>query len=269
MRSLYVVIVALCLVFGANASSKLIERAKNAPRDQLKAEIKAVLSPSFRSSLDDSIINFLNTNVRQIMLEGSEELGIPILDPLKIDHLDIDLQMDPIALTGTADGVEVLEISTFVVDKIKTNLLMLNAEFAFHVPEIIAKGVNYNIEGSLSDMIPIYGSGAFEAVVEGLSISGKLYLGSNNSYIYIKQLDLDVNITALTTHFEGLLGGGDLSDLANEVISDMAPEVFENAKPELIPVLSEAVINLANEKLDGVTLQDLLDLINGGGSKKK
>jgi hypothetical protein len=66
------------------------------------------------------------------------------------------------------------------------------------------------------------------------------------------------------TNIEGLLGGGDLSDVLNEIISDLAPDVFEEAKPSLLPVVTEAIINLANEKLDGVTLSDLLNIINGG-----
>jgi hypothetical protein len=69
------------------------------------------------------------------------------------------------------------------------------------------------------------------------------------------------------TNFEGLLGGGDLSDLVNEIISELVPELFEDLKPEVLPVITETIINLANELLDGKTLQDLLDLINNGGSK--
>jgi hypothetical protein len=69
------------------------------------------------------------------------------------------------------------------------------------------------------------------------------------------------------TNFEGLLGGGALSDLANEIISDLAPELFEEIKPELIATVTEEIIKKANELLDGVTLQDILDLINGSSKK--
>jgi hypothetical protein len=52
------------------------------------------VAPGFKAALDDAIINLLNTKVRQIILEGSEELGIPSLDPAKIDHLDLDLDLE-------------------------------------------------------------------------------------------------------------------------------------------------------------------------------
>jgi hypothetical protein len=39
-------------------------------------------------------------------------------------------------------------------------------------------------------------------------------------------------------------------------------------KPTVLPDIIAAVIDLANEKLKDITLQDILDLINGGGLKK-
>lgn len=62
---------------------------------------------------------------------------------------------------------------------------------------------------------------------------------------------------------EGLLGGGDLGELANEAVSKMIPELLEQLKPDFLPYVTEQVIELANGLLEGVTLQDILDLING------
>jgi Haemolymph juvenile hormone binding protein (JHBP). len=67
---------------------------------------------------------------------------------------------------------------------------------------------------------------------------------------------------------EGLLGGGDLGDLANEAVSEMIPGLLEELKPEFLPYINEQVIELANGLLEGVTLQDILDLISGGGTKE-
>jgi hypothetical protein len=57
----------------------------------LEAQLRALVVPGFKSALDDSIINLIDTKVRQIILEGSEDLGIPVLDPLRIEHLDLDV----------------------------------------------------------------------------------------------------------------------------------------------------------------------------------
>jgi hypothetical protein len=70
-------------------------------------------------------------------------------------------------------------------------------------------------------------------------------------------------------NFEGLLGGGDLGDVANQLISDLIPDLVEQLKPTVLPGLIESVVNLANGFLGELTLQDLLDLINGGGAKRR
>jgi len=53
-----------------------------------------MLAPGFKSAIDDAIINLLNTTVRQMILEGSPDLGFPVLDPYLLDHLDLDINMD-------------------------------------------------------------------------------------------------------------------------------------------------------------------------------
>jgi hypothetical protein len=64
------------------------------------------------------------------------------------------------------------------------------------------------------------------------------------------------------TDFKGLLGDNeDLSDIVNEIISDLAPDLFEELKPSVLPKIAEVIVSVANEKMKGVTLQDLLDLI--------
>lgn len=274
MKVLNTVILALVLVLGVNSLPKatsteeLVGLVKGIPRRQLEAQLRALVAPGFKSALDDSLINFLDTTVRQIILEGSAELGIPSLDPAKIDHLDLDVDLEDIRLTGSVDKAQVEKVSTFVVDSVKTNLLLLRVEAQVSVPEIVARGEHYKIEGNLGGLLPVHGEGGFSASVQGLTINVKISLGSSNSFIYVKTLELDATIEGVKTNFEGLLGDAALSDVLNEIISDLAPDLFEEVKPTLLPTIADAIVNVANEQLKDVTLQDLLDLLNGGGLKK-
>ncbi|PNF29373.1 hypothetical protein B7P43_G07836 [Cryptotermes secundus] len=275
MKVLNTVILALAFILGVNslpkAASKeeLIGLVKGIPRHQLEAQLRALVAPGFKAALDDSIINLLDTTVRQIIIEGSEELGIPPLDPAKLDHVDLDLNLDGLVLKGSVDNAQAEKISTFVVDSVKTNLLLLRVEAQVSVPEIVASGEHYKLEGNVGGLLPVHGEGSFSVSVKGLVIKVKISLGSSNSFINVKTLELDVTLEEIKTDFKGLLGDDeDLSNLINEIISDLAPELFEELKPSVLPVVADAIVNLANEKLEGVTLQDLLDLINGGGLKK-
>jgi hypothetical protein len=59
-----------------------------------EVQLRTMLAPGFKAVIDDAITNLLNTTVRQIIQEGSPDLGIPPLDPLNIDHLDLDVNLD-------------------------------------------------------------------------------------------------------------------------------------------------------------------------------
>jgi len=261
-------ILALSLVLGVN-SLMTAEHVRRMPRHLLEAELRTLLAPGFKAAIDDAIINLLDTTVRQLILEGSPDLGVPVLDPFRLEHLDLDLNLGTtIQLQGVLEGVDVKNLATFVIDNIKANLLLLRLDFGLSVPEIVAEGERYAINGNLGGLLPVYGEGKFVAAVQGLSLVGTVVLGSNNSFIYIKTLDLDVNLASAKVNFEGILGGGDLGDLVNDIISDMIPDLLEELKPTVLPDLIQLVLDLVNEKLDGITLQDLLDLINGGGAKR-
>jgi hypothetical protein len=59
-----------------------------------EARIRTFLAPGFRTELEDNIKRLLETKVREIILNGNAELGIPVLDPLRVEHLEIDLDQD-------------------------------------------------------------------------------------------------------------------------------------------------------------------------------
>jgi hypothetical protein len=60
----------------------------------LAAQLRTLLAPGFKAAIDDQIKNLLDTTVRQIILEGSPDLGLPVLDPLYLEHVDLDLDVD-------------------------------------------------------------------------------------------------------------------------------------------------------------------------------
>jgi hypothetical protein len=53
-----------------------------------------VLRPGFRDLFEENLKRFIDTVVRDIILNGSPDLGLPVLDPLNVDHLDLDLNQE-------------------------------------------------------------------------------------------------------------------------------------------------------------------------------
>ena len=52
------------------------------------------LKPGFRTELEDNLKRFIDTVVRNLIINGDAELGVPVADPLNVDRLDIDLNQD-------------------------------------------------------------------------------------------------------------------------------------------------------------------------------
>jgi hypothetical protein len=64
-------------------------------------------------------------------------------------------------LKGELDGVVVKNLATFVIDNIKANILLLRLDFGLSVPELVAEGEHYAIDGTLGGLLPVYGEGRF------------------------------------------------------------------------------------------------------------
>jgi hypothetical protein len=63
------------------------------------------------------------------------------------------------------------------------------------------------------------------------------------------------------------LGGGVLGDIANDFISEELPNLVEANKGPLLLEAATLIKEIANERLVGITLDDLLDLINNTPKK--
>lgn len=64
-------------------------------------------------------------------------------------------------MRGSIDNAQVEKVSTFVVDSVKTNLLLLRLEAQVSVPEIVARGEHYRLEGNVGGLLPVHGEGSF------------------------------------------------------------------------------------------------------------
>jgi hypothetical protein len=53
-------------------------------------------APGFRSELDDNLRRFIDTVVRDVIINGRPELGLPVLDPLEVEHLDFDIALESV-----------------------------------------------------------------------------------------------------------------------------------------------------------------------------
>jgi len=60
----------------------------------LEKRLRMFLQPGFRDEFDDNLKRFIDTVVRDLIINGAPDLGLPVLDPLEVAHLDISLSQD-------------------------------------------------------------------------------------------------------------------------------------------------------------------------------
>lgn len=230
---------------------------KTVPYEEIIEEVRRILDPQLSSSLDDKLKEFLE-GLKSKFPEGLPEYGIPPLDPFYVEHFPFDIQQDFAKLSGNLDHGNLTELSSYSIDYTKINVFGLSVAVNFSLPEIKAKG-HYDIDGEIGDLLPVYGAGDFHLTVKEFSASVVVTAGTDDQgFIFVRNLDLGFNVVGLDTHFDGLLDGGDESDLANRLISDIAPKVIDAYSPQISGILSDKIVEIANKALTNVTLSDLI-----------
>ncbi|XP_071440540.1 uncharacterized protein [Hetaerina americana] len=233
---------------------------KTVPEEEIIAEVRRIFDPELSSSFDDKLKQFLE-GLKSKFATGLPQYGIPPLDPFYVDHFPFDIEQDFAKLTGNLDHANITQLSEYNIDYTKLNVFGLSVAVNISLPEIKAKG-HYDINGEIVDLLPVYGHGDFNLTVDQFNASVVITAGTDdNGFIYVKELDLGFSLQGLNTHFDGLLDGGDESDLANKLISDNAPRLINAYSPQISGMLSDKIIEVANKALTNVTLSDLIHAI--------
>ncbi|KAI8430314.1 hypothetical protein MSG28_000622 [Choristoneura fumiferana] len=205
--------------------------------------------------MSDHLPNALN-NLRELMLTGSD--GVPILDPLEIEHLHVD--EDFVGIPGarlTINQLLVKYASTFIVDRLSISLTSLifqrySVEFEAHLPILEAETGEYDLFIPVLDL-NIFGKG-----------DGKNYRGIGRTLPDLL-LALEVFVIILKKillHFfsalNGLFNHDGASDFANSFLSHLVPELLDFYEEDISAFLSPLIQDIANEALRDVSIGDLL-----------
>jgi len=265
MKAVCAFILVLALVLGANAYPK----ARQINRHVLEHRLRMFLKPGFRTEFDDNLKRFIDTVVRDVILNGNEEFGIPVLDPLKVDHLNINLAQEGLTLNGVVDNVVITGASNFKVENVVTDLDLLIAVIDISLDAATIVGEHYNLTGDLLDgALDLFGEGAFQLDLYDSTLNIRLQLRvKDDGFLELVVLQLDVAVGSGVANFENLMGGSTLGDIANDFISSELPNLVDQNKGPLLESLTATLKNLITEKVGDITLDDLLSLINNTPKK--
>jgi len=265
MKTVFAIILVLALFLGTNANP----RPRQINLRVLEKRLRTFLQPGFRDEFEDNLKRFIDTVVRDLIINGAPDLGLPVLDPLKVDHLDINLSQETLVVAGSVDNVVVTGASNFKVVDVKSDLTTLKNEIDISLDAAKLVGEHYVLEGDLfNGALDIFGEGSFVADLFQLTLKIVLELAVKaDQTVEVKNLELDATLGSGKVNFENLLGGGVLGDIANDFISEELPNLVEANKGPILLEVAALIKDIANERLVGITLDDLLDLINNTPKK--
>ncbi|XP_035890553.1 uncharacterized protein LOC118502432 [Anopheles stephensi] len=247
----------MCRVFALLALLAVVCNAAVIP---IQPQLLDNLKPEQRATLDEALAQLLE-NIRELLRTGDPERGIPVMAPLQTDQLDVDL-----SLGGLLDFTAILR-NLFVdgLDRFQgtltLNVMQMEFRYDFLFPDVIARG-QYDADGRVFGLIPVFGFGNFHVAPRDLRIQGTALLRQLPSgYLHMPELKANVRLGSLQNNIEGMLLGGELSDLLNVVIQDLVPSVLINFAPEVTEMISRVGIPIADSILNTMTLDDLFALI--------
>ncbi|XP_076634825.1 uncharacterized protein LOC143348479 [Colletes latitarsis] len=209
------------------------------------------------------LVGFLE-KLKDILKTGNPDFGIPVLDPLKKEHVNVDLnEKGVIELKGALDNFYVYGVSSYTVNQgdFKLAGFLANISLTWNEIDLMTE---YNVNGKLADLISIYGKGSIKVQGKDLTVKVDTKLSINEERkLYVKDLSLQVHLKQLEFKITGLNNDAELSRLVSNIVSDITPQLIEDYQKQLSQTVSPLVINQLNKLLKDMTLDKLINIISG------
>nr|XP_040228058.2 uncharacterized protein LOC120952672 isoform X2 [Anopheles coluzzii] len=209
----------------------------------------------------DAIMRRILENLRDLMRTGNPETGMPVLAPYHNPDLFINASFGGLLeFDARFTPMNIIGLDTFV-GRLQVDLATLRFPFEFRFAEISANGF-YDANGRLWGLIPIFGIGDFSVRPRDVVATGFATITDNGQgFLKLSDFSISLQIGSLESNIQGLLLGGDLSDLLNAVIQDIVPSVLRNFPDGMTNLLNALVVPIANRFLATRTMEDLMGLL--------
>jgi len=212
---------------------------------------------------DDSVDNYIKMvleNFADAMKTGIPILGIPILDPLDIGHIEIpEIDSSAFRLKANASKMVLNDLSTFSPTTVHVDFDNAALTLGLHVVNVKLEGI-YWADGLALSLFPIFGEGGFYIRLVSTDIDG---LGditvTPDDYLQIEDLQLAVKFDDLEIYFDNFLGGGSLGDVMNDVLSTLSETILDIVLPMIQDKVIPPLLAYLNEELHKHTIGEIID----------
>ncbi|XP_043261114.1 uncharacterized protein LOC122402413 isoform X1 [Colletes gigas] len=220
-----------------------------------------IIDSAASKGLEFKLRRFLE-KFRGRMRYGIPELGLPPLEPLQLDEIDIDINNPEIGnVSLTIENLVVHNLSTFVTNKAKLSLIGPTITGNVTIPHVYAEGI-YNISGKIGDMLQLNSSGPFKADIYDFNLYVNTVLGYSRG-MYLKSFYLDFSLRSIDMRLENFMEDEELSQIMSKVFQELTPKVLDIIKPDILPGIQSYVAGRVNETIHHLTMKDIFSILVG------
>ncbi|KAK0172172.1 hypothetical protein PV328_005521 [Microctonus aethiopoides] len=212
----------------------------------------------YKRTIKEKLLDFLENDLRRIMRDGNNTLGIPKLDVFESSEQIFQIDTHQLLVDGTLFDFFVEGVSNYRVDDGDISLFPPKVTVSMSFPEILAKGF-YAFNGEALGVIPLYGEGKFDVIIRDFSFDAAIGIGLKGDLV--KSLKLNIDLKTLKLDATGLYHDNNISDILSVVISDMVPNFIRDFHNSITAYVEPIIIDIVNEQLNGMSWKDLIGII--------
>ncbi|GBL77054.1 hypothetical protein AVEN_12704-2 [Araneus ventricosus] len=225
-------------------------RASDIAREPVHQHVES--DPDLENYLREAIENF-----REQMKVGIEAINMPVLDPLELKNLVINVAENLATMDLSIKMLTVRCLSIFNITHLSPNLEELYIAINLTLPEIYVHG-QYRVDGKFVKIFPIYGQGYFDLNATDINISGVGKLGFTADSLQMDLLKLDLYWEHLAVFMENFLGGGSFSEVLQRIVPNVGRDIFNVYKPLMLEKLETCLTDKINSKLNEPIVKDII-----------
>jgi len=149
-------------------------------------------------------------------------------------------------------------LATFETQDLHVDLLKLHLDIHLTLPKLRGDAV-YSLDGSIFNLLPLYGDGDMLLELNELSIDvqGGLLITADG-FLQVSGLEMDANFQSANLHLDNLLGGEDFGENINNLLTAFAPAIWNEFKDEVFKEVNEALTKIINAELGKCSIAQIV-----------
>lgn len=197
---------------------------------------------------------------------GIPELGVPSLVPFELNHTAFRIdQAGLLYFDGEINELLVDGLNNFDITNVDLQILKLKLEFSFFFHSIQTTG-KYKAQGKALSFIPFNRGGKFAFNFNGLSLEGAIKIAFDGDKLSIAEFKLQPTVVSVNSKFEHVFILPLNTFIFNKIVEAVVPKFLRDNKEQVSSFLEDLIKPQLNGLLTDLTLEDLMDMVQGGSN---